>query len=174
MADLTTESVKDRIETQVLADLRDALNLPDKDVQAFDPRHGNHMVADGAGNPPDYWLVVTFGEEDQAGPGDGAAIQTDELTLPVTIDGHLQGLPAGMSWHTFGNRVIALLKQAFMANFHREEGGAGSGGVELAAIGSRITGTFNLPPEDEQREAVAGIEGEIIYRHQLDDPYTVA
>lgn len=165
------DSVKERIEQQLVADLKSELSLPDKDVQRHE-RGGNKAVADGAGELPDAWLLVTFHEEDELGPNDEAVIGMESLILPFTVDAHVLTVPSGETTQNFANEWIAKLKQAVLQNEYREEGGAGSGGTELA-LWTRITGTFGPIPDDENRETVAGIEGELHYRHLRADPYSV-
>lgn len=170
MVDFTTKSIKQRVEDQLEADLRDRLNLAVKDVQWADLEQGNQAQADAAGNMPDAWLLLSSGEEDQLGPEDErAAIRHETQILPVTVDAHLLRLPPDFeTWRGYANAWVAALKAAVMANPYRTD----SGGTELA-MDTRVVGSFPLIPVEGQRDRVCGIELEIDYRHNLADPYTV-
>ncbi len=134
-------TVAERIERQIQQALIDGLSLAVKDVQRFS-HEGNSVEADGSGDLPDFWIIVTAGEEDELGDdSELAAINMQTKVLPVTVDMHIRRVPAGWTAGGYGNHLVGLLTALLMNDPTRTEGGASGGGSELA-LDTDIAGSF--------------------------------
>lgn len=169
---VTTGPVKDRdpdvierIKRQCVAKVI-SLGIDATNVQRWN-RAGNDAQP-VAGDMPDVWAVLTFGDQD---PNyDDSPIGSLDRELPVTIDLHLLKIPTGHSDDSFTNAWVAAVMREFLADPNLVEDDTDT---ELA-IDVRFVGSFGPDTGDQGRDVLCGVELTILCRIDETDPYTLA
>lgn len=171
-----SDSIRERIETQVRKTLSDALVtafttavITDANVQRYDDEANRPVAIDANGIMPGAWVLVSIGDEDELGADDGeSAIGFQTRIMPVAVDVHILTVPSGQTLARYANAWMAAVNNALMGNPQWAEAVTG----ELLALDTLITGAHGPRKSPQEGDRLCGVEAEIVYRHRIADAST--